>query len=268
MPVVFLQDLRYAVRTLRLNPGFTAVAVICLSLAIGVNTMVFSVMDGVLLEPLPFADPDRLMLLSEANPPLGVRQTNVVVPQPARLARAQPLLHHHCRSQLRSLTVADRGDPERYSGAAISWELFSMLGVAPALGRDFVADDDRPGAEPVALFSDEVWRLRYSGDATVVGRSMLVNGRPHTIVGVLPPDFEFPVAQKVWVPLAPLVSSDLRSRRGLMTVARLAPASRWRPHRKNCAQSRPAWPESSRTTIAGRRSSNPSNKNSSRMKSA
>ncbi len=223
MPVVFLQDLRYAVRTLRLNPGFTAVAVICLSLAIGVNTMVFSIMNGVLLEPLPFADPDRLMLLSEASPPLGVRQTNVSYANLRDWRERSHSFSTIAGIQVRSLTVADRGDPERYSGAAISWELFSMLGVRPALGRDFMADDDRPGAEPVVLLSDEVWRLRYSGDATVVGRSLLVDGRPHTVVGVLPPDFEFPVAQKVWVPLAPLVSSDLRSRRGLMTVARLAP---------------------------------------------
>jgi putative ABC transport system permease protein len=224
MPVVFLQDLRYAVRTLRLNPGFTAVAVICLSLAIGVNTMVFSIMNGVLLEPLPFADPDRLMLLSEASPPLGVRQTNVSYANLRDWRERSRSFSTIAGIQVRSLTVADRGDPERYSGAAISWELFSMLGVRPALGRDFMADDDRPGAEPVVLLSDEVWRLRYSGDATVVGRSLLVDGRPHTVVGVLPPDFEFPVAQKVWVPLAPLVSSDSRSRRGLMTVARLAPA--------------------------------------------
>ena len=223
MPVVFLQDLRYAVRTLRLNPGFTAVAVICLSLAIGVNTMVFSIMNGVLLEPLPFADPDRLMLLSEASPPLGVRQTNVSYANLRDWRERSHSFSTIAGIQVRSLTVADRGDPERYSGAAISWELFSMLGVRPVLGRDFMADDDRPGAEPVVLLSDEVWRLRYSGDATVVGRSLLVDGRPHTVVGVLPPDFEFPVAQKVWVPLAPLVSSDLRSRRGLMTVARLAP---------------------------------------------
>ena len=223
MPVVFLQDLRYAVRTLRLNPGFTAVAVICLSLAIGVNTMVFSIMNGVLLEPLPFADPDRLMLLSEASPPLGVRQTNVSYANLRDWRERSRSFSTIAGIQVRSLTVADRGDPERYSGAAISWELFSMLGVRPALGRDFMADDDRPGAEPVVLLSDEVWRLRYSGDATVVGRSLLVDGRPHTVVGVLPPDFEFPVAQKVWVPLAPLVSSDPRSRRGLMTVARLAP---------------------------------------------
>jgi putative ABC transport system permease protein len=220
---VFFQDLRYAARTLRLNLGFTAVAVTCLALAIGVNTMVFSVVNGVLLEPLPFADPDRLMILSESNPPLGVRRSGVSYANLRDWRERSRSFSASAGVQTRSFTIADRSEPERYSGAAISWELFSTLGVRPARGRDFVADDDRPGAEPVVLLSDEIWRVRYSGDPGVVGRPLLIDGRPHTIVGILPPDFEFPIAQKLWVPLAPLVTDEPRSRRGLMTVARLAP---------------------------------------------
>lgn len=219
---VLIQDLRYAARTLRLNLGFTAVAVTCLALAIGVNTMIFSMVNGVLLEPLPFAEPDRLMVLSESNPPLGVRRSGVSYANLRDWRERSRSFSAIAGIQTRSLTIADRGEPERYSGAAISWELFSTLGVRPALGRDFIADDDRAGAEPVVLLSDEVWRVRYSGDRAIVGRSLLVDGRPHTIVGVLPPDFEFPIAQKVWVPLAPLASDEPRDRRGLMTVARLA----------------------------------------------
>ena len=97
------------------------------------------------------------------------------------------------------------------------------MGVSPALGRDFAADDDRPGAEPVVLLSDEVWHARYHSDAAIVGRALLVNGRPHTVIGVMPADFEFPVYQKIWVPLAPIANSEPRDRRGLMTVARLKP---------------------------------------------
>jgi putative ABC transport system permease protein len=220
---VFTQDLRYAVRTLRLNLGFTAVAVICLALAIGVNTMIFSIVNGVLLEPLPFADPDHLMMLNESNPPLGVRRSGVSYANLRDWRERSRSFSTIVGVQTRSLTIADRGDPERYSGAAISWELFSTLGVRPALGRDFMATDDQPGAEPVVLLSDEVWRVRYSGDQAIVGRPLLVDGRPHTIVGVLPPDFEFPIAQKVWVPLAPLTNSEPRDRRGLMAIARLAP---------------------------------------------
>jgi putative ABC transport system permease protein len=217
-----MQDLRYAVRTLRFNLTFTAVAVSCLALAIGVNSMIFSVVDGVLVQPLPFADPDRLMELNEANPQIGVRRSGVSYPTLRDWRERSRSLASIAGVTLRSLAVADRGDPERYEGAAVSWELFSMLGVAPALGRDFVAADDRPGAEPVALLSDEVWRLRYSADRGVIGRSVLINGRPHTIVGVMPPDFEFPLYQKIWVPLEPLVFEEPRDRRGLMAFARLA----------------------------------------------
>jgi putative ABC transport system permease protein len=220
---VFLQDLRYAVRTLRLNAGFTAVAVTCLTLAIGVNTMVFSMVNGVLLEPLPFADPDRLMILSESSPPLGVRRSGVSYANLRDWRERSRSFSAMAGVQTRSFTIADRSEPERYSGAAISWELFSTLGVRPARGRDFVAADDRPGAEPVVLLSDEIWRVRYSSDPGIVGRPLLIDGRPHTIVGILPPDFEFPVAQKLWVPLAPQVTDEPRTRRGLMTVARLAP---------------------------------------------
>jgi putative ABC transport system permease protein len=218
-----VQDLRYAARTLRLNAGFTAVAVICLALAIGVNTMIFSVVDGVLLQPLPFAEPDRLVRLYEANPAIGVRRTNLSYANLRDWRKRSRSFSAMTGIQIRSLTVADRGEPDRYDGAAVSWDLFSTLGVAPALGRDFVPADDQPGAEPVALLSDQVWRVRYSADPAVIGRSMLVNGTPHTIIGVMPAGFEFPLYQKMWVPLVPGVYNEPRDRRGLWTIARLSP---------------------------------------------
>ena len=217
------QDLRYAARTLRLNPGFTLVATTCLALAIGVNTMIFSVVDGILVQPLPFSDPDRLVELNESHAPSGIRRAGLSYANLRDWRERSRSFTSLPGVQLLSLAIADRGDPERYNGAAISWDLFSTLGVAPALGRDFVAADDQLGAEPVALLSDEIWRVRYAADRGVVGRAMLVNGRPHTIVGVLPPDFEFPLYQKVWIPLEPLVYDEPRDRRGLMTFARLTP---------------------------------------------
>ena len=222
---MLIQDLRYALRTLRFNPGFTAVVTICLALAIGVNTMIFSVVDGVLLQPLPFADPDGLIRLNEANPPAGIRRAGVSYLNLRDWRERSRSFTTIAGVSMRSLALADRGDPERYEGAAISWDLFAALGVAPALGRAFVASDDQPGAEPVALISDEVFRLRYTSDPTVVGRSTLINGRPHTIVGVMPANFEFPLYQKVWIPLTPLVHEDPRDRRGLMAYARLAPGT-------------------------------------------
>ena len=178
--------------------------------------MIFSVVDGVLVQPLPFADPDRLVELNESHPPSGIRRGGLSYANLRDWRERSRSFTTIAGVQLRSLAIADRGDPERYDGAAISWDLFSTLGVAPALGRDFVATDDRPGAEPVALLSDEIWRVRYAADRGIIGRSMLVNGKPHTIVGVMPSDFEFPLYQKVWIPLAPLVYEEPRDRRGLM----------------------------------------------------
>jgi putative ABC transport system permease protein len=217
------QDIRYAARTLRHNAGFTIVATTCLALAIGVNTMIFSTVEGVLVQPLPFADPDRLIQLHESHPPSGVIRGGVSFANLRDWRERSGSLSAIAGVTLRSFAVADRGEPERYDGAAISWDLFATLGVAPALGRDFVAGDDVPGAEPVVLFSDEVWRLRYHSDPAIVGRSVRINGRPHTIVGVMPPNFEFPLFQKMWVPLAPLANTEPRDRRGLVTFARLAP---------------------------------------------
>jgi putative ABC transport system permease protein len=220
---MLLQDIRYAARTLRFNPGFASVATICLALAIGVNTMIFSMVEGVLVQPLPFHDPDRLVQVNQTSPQSGITRGGVSY---ANLRdwrdRGRSFAAIAGVSQ-RSFAVADRGDPERYDGAAISWELFSLLGVAPAVGRDFVAADDRPGAEPVVLLSDEIWQVRYRADPSVVGRSISVNGRPHTVVGIMPPNFEFPLFQKLWVPVSPLAHDEPRDRRSLLTVARIAP---------------------------------------------
>jgi putative ABC transport system permease protein len=220
---VLTQDLRYAGRTLRFNLAFTVVASTCLALAIGVNTMIFSVVDGILVKPLPFADPDRLVELNEANPQSGIRRSSTSYANLRDWRERSRSFTGIAGVGLRSMALADRSDPERYDGAIVSWDVFSLLGVRPALGRDFVAADDRPGAEPVVILSDEVWRLRYGSDRSVVGRPVFINGRPHTIVGVMPPEFKFPLYQKLWVPLAPLVHEEARDRRSLSVFARLAP---------------------------------------------
>ena len=106
----------------------------------------------------------------------------------------------------RTLALTEGVEPERLQGSAITWDLFPVLGVAPILGRHFNAEDDRPGAEPVVMLSHEVWQRRYQGDPSLVGRSVSVNGRPHTVVGIMPPKFSFPEDQKIWVPLGPLAT--------------------------------------------------------------
>ena len=126
--------------------------------------------------------------------------------------------------QGRSLTIADgSGEPERYAGAAVSSSLFGLLGTPPALGRDFGPDDDRPGAEPVVLLSDDVWTHRYAADRSVVGRSISINGRAHTVIGVMPEGFKFPETQRLWVPLAPIAEANRRDKRNTQVFARMKP---------------------------------------------
>ena len=219
-----LQDLRYAFRTLVANPGFTLVAVLCLSLGIGVNGTIFSVVDGVLLQPYPYPDADRIVVLNSTNPKQGVSRAGVSYPDFKDWRDGTTSFTSLAAFQGRSLTISDgTSEPERYAGAAVSATLFGLLGTPPSLGRDFGADDDRPGAEPVVLLSDDLWRRRYAGDPAIVGRSITVNGRPHTVIGVMPEGFRFPETQRLWIPLAPAAEPTRRDSRGLQVFARLKP---------------------------------------------
>jgi putative ABC transport system permease protein len=216
------QDIRYAFRTLLKNKAFTAVAVACLSLGIGVNATIFSVVDGVVLNPYPYPESDRLIVLHLTNYKLGITRGSLSYPDYKDIRDANSTLEAIGAFTGRSLTIADgTGDPERYLGAAVSWTLFPILGARPAIGRDFNANDDRPGAEPVVMLSDDVWRTRYASDPSVVGRATNVNGVSHTVIGVMPPKFAFPENQRLWVPLAKYGEPMPRDQRGVQVFARL-----------------------------------------------
>src|SRR6266542_1981508 len=185
---MLLQDIRYAIRTLLKNRGFTAIAVICLSLGIGANAAIFSVVDGIILQPYPYADAEHIVVLRSTNQRLHVNRGGLSFQDFRDLRDGSTTLSAMAAFTTRSLTLSDgAGDPERYPGAAISSNLFDLLGTPPVLGRSFSPDDDRPGAEPVILLRDEVWHRRYSGDPHIVGRATSVNGRATTIIGVMPP---------------------------------------------------------------------------------
>jgi putative ABC transport system permease protein len=220
---MLLQDIRYAVRSLIFDRGVTIIVVLCLALGIGINATLFSVVDGVLIQSLPFAEADRLVIINETSERRGISEAGVGY-QTLRDWRTQTTAFQSiAASSGRSIALSDGAEAERFQGAAVTWDLFPTLGVPPAMGRHFNAEDDRPGAEPVVILSDEVWRRRYNGDAGIIGRSVTVNGRPHTVVGVMPPRFAFPEVQKVWVPLGPLADNEPRSNRSLFTFGRLKP---------------------------------------------
>ena len=220
---MLFQDIRYGLRTALKNKTVTAVAVACLAIGIGLNTMIFSVVDGVLIRPLPYHDPDHLVALNTTQP----RTTNdfsslswLELKDWKERARSFSAIGG---IQYRSFTVSDGADTDRYSGAAVSHELFPLLGKAAQVGRVFNADDDRQGGEPVVIISDDLWRRRYDGDRTIVGRVIQVNSRPHTVIGIMPPQFRFPENQYLWLPLAQYAVSQQRGARGLEVFARLAP---------------------------------------------
>jgi putative ABC transport system permease protein len=215
--------IRHAIRSLVFDRGVSAVVIDCLALGIGVNATLFSVIDGVLIQPLPYAEPHRLFILNETFERGGIREAGVSYQDLRDFKARATSFTAIAASSGRSLAISDTVEPERLEGAAISWELFPALGVPPALGRHFNEQDDRPGAEPVLILSDEVWRRRYQADPNIIGRSISINGRPHTVVAVMPPKFNFPEDQKAWIPLGPIANADPRQNRTLFTFARLKP---------------------------------------------
>jgi predicted permease len=186
----FWQDVRYAVRTMRSAPGFSAVVILTLALAIGVNTAIFSVVDGVLLRSLPFREPNRLVMLYEGwkggSEPIGFS-----APDFKAIEARQQAFEGVAAFGGRQFELSGIDQPERVNALRVSAALFDVLGVRPALGRTFTrAEDD--GRIPVAMLTDGLWRRRFGADPAIVGRSISLDRRAYTVVGVMPPQFLFP----------------------------------------------------------------------------
>jgi putative ABC transport system permease protein len=215
------QDLRYAARTLLKNPGFAALTTLCLALGIGVNSTIFSVVDTVAIRPLPFRDPERLVVLSTTHQANGIEQGAV-----SFLDLRDWKARTHAFEDLaavtgRSLTLSDGDDPERFIGATITANMFPMLGIQPMLGRQIRPEEDAPGGPRVVMLSHGVWQRRYAGDPSVIGRTITVNGNPHTVIAVMPPRFQFPQRSQLWVPMTPIEYTTPRGNRNLEVIARL-----------------------------------------------
>jgi len=219
----FVQDLRYATRTLVKNPGFAALTIACLALGIGVNSTIFSVVDTVAIRPLPFRDPDGLVSLHTTHHANGIDRGSVSFLD-VRDWRARTRSFADIATVTgRSLTLSDGDEPERFNGATVTWNMFPMIGVQPILGRQIRQEEDTPGGPRVVLLSHGVWQRRYASDLTVVGRAITVNGNPHTVIGVMPPKFQFPEQAQLWIPQTPVEYASPRSARNLQVMARLKP---------------------------------------------
>lgn len=188
------QDLYYGARMLRKSPGFTVVAILTLALGIGVNTAIFSIINGVLLRPLAFHDPDRLVMLWTDNPAyqLGFHEfppANADLPEWRATATS---FEQIAIFQTTLADLSDYGDPERIGSAEVSANLLPMLGIQPLSGRQFSAVEEQPGQDRVVLISYDLWQRRFGGDAEIIDKQITVSSVPHTIIGVLPGGFNFP----------------------------------------------------------------------------
>lgn len=219
------QDIRYGLRILRKNPGFTTIAVIALGLGIGANTAIFSVVNAILLKPLPYKSPDQLVMIWEEATHLGFPKDT---PPPANFLdwrQQSSVLEGMAATSYRSFNLTGVGEPERLEGRRVSANLFDLLGVEPILGRTFVPEEDKPGSK-VVLLNESLWHRRFGGDPGVIGRALNLNGEPFTVVGILPQTVRLPASgnwhDQVWVPIA--FSSEEAANRGshyLEVIARM-----------------------------------------------
>src|SRR5207245_2427518 len=197
------QDLRFALRTLRKSPGFTAVAVLTLALGIGANTAVFTVVNGVLLRPMPFPEADRLFLISFA-PRGGPFEWQPGISDRDYLAfRDQDQAFENVASFTKGTTASltGAGDPLQIPVAYVTTQFFAALRTNPEIGRGFLAGEDEPGRDNVVLLGNEIWKERFGSDSGILGKTIRLDGLDRAVIGIMPPGFAFPAA-KAWMPLA------------------------------------------------------------------
>jgi predicted permease len=205
--------------------GFATAAILCLGFGIGLNATIFSVLDGVILQPYPYPEPDRLLVVGERHRQSGA-EGGLSYRDLDDLRRATRMLSPVAAAATRNVTVADgAGEPERYLAGDVTWDLFPLLGARPIVGRGFSAEQDAHGGPAVALISHDVWTQRYQRDPAIAGRTMLIDGQPHEILGVMPPGFRFPTQHRIWTPLGRVASHDARDDRRLFAIGRLAPGA-------------------------------------------
>ncbi len=224
-------DLKYAVRTLARTPGFTVAAVLVMALGIGANTALFTVVRSVLLKPLPFREPDRLIQLYEQSPSGKRAYSWVAGGMYAAWKQQAPSVEQMAIFGTDSISLSGDGSPlpERIRYAECSWNLFSMLGVEPEMGRSFIAADDRPDAPGTVVLTHSLWMRRYAGDKAILGKTILLDARPYTVVGVLPAWFNYPdLPTQLWAPIyheKPPAEMRRVDNHNYFVVARLRPGA-------------------------------------------
>ena len=196
------QDVRYAFRAMRRSPGFTSIVVLTLALGIGAATTIFSVVNGVLLAPLPYREPGQLVAFWGTAPEKQLPE--VEFPQGLFVAVREKSRAFVSMAAFEDVgfTLTSVGDPVRIEAATVTLDFFKVFGTPPLLGRTFIAGEDTPDDNRVSVISHGLWQRQFAGDSSVIGRSIKLNGNPSTIVGVMPPEFDVPARADLWVPLA------------------------------------------------------------------
>ncbi len=229
---ILWKDIRYGIRTLAANRPFAILAIATLGLGIGANTAIFSVIDGVLLKPLPYASGDRLVLIRQSAPLAGRPDAGVSVQEYYDYREQTHAFDRLVEYHQMNFDLLNRGEPDRVSTGVVSHDFFDVLGIAPIMGRTFRADDDKPGADAVLVLSHSYWQQKLGGDPHVLGQVFQMNDRPHTVVGVLPNVPHYPQENDVYMPVsacpfrAAAETARLQNRRafGFLTVfGRLRP---------------------------------------------
>jgi len=224
-----MHDLRFAFRMLLKHKGFTAVAIIALALGVGANTAIFSLVNGVLLRPLPFPNSDRIIYFEGKNPAAGITDSNISYLDFTDWSQQTDLFASTAAYWTGNADLSgDGAEPEAVPRAGVTAGFFSVLGVQPVLGRTILPEDDKPasfneGRGTVAIISHGLWKRRFGSDPAIVGKQVVMKSRPLTIIGVMPPGFEYPEQTQIWVNSAVNLSEEPRDNRAWSAIARLNP---------------------------------------------
>ena len=221
---MLLQDLRYALRVLAKQPAFTAIAVLTLALGIGANTAIFSIINSVLLRPLPYPDANRIVYFEGKNPSQGITDSNISVLDFQDWTRQSQVFSHSALFWTGGAALAEQGrEPERVPRAGVTIRFFDLLGVEPMLGRNFLEEEDRPDSPTAVVVSEGLWKRRFGSDRSILGKTITINTQPVTIVGVMPAGFEFPEHTQIWTPAAINSAEKPRDNRSFSALGRLKP---------------------------------------------
>jgi len=219
------QDIRYGIRMLLRTPAVTFVVILALALGIGANTAIFSVVNAVLLRPLPYDQSDQLVFVNERNPPID--EMSISYPNFTDWRNQNQVFEKIGVSNRNSYNLTGRGDPERITTGQMSADLFSVLRVNAAHGRVFTNEEDRPGGDPVVVLMHSFWQRRFGGDLSILNQPLTLNGKSYTVIGIMPEGFQYPTRTEMLVPVGQLTDQPSWQQRdnhpGLFAVARLKP---------------------------------------------